>query len=291
MRTVRVGLVQVRVDGDVGVRLPARLAHLDALVAGVRPGELDLLCFPEACASPYLFADAADARRRAEPAEQAAGAVDFFRRLAVRLCCGVAAGLITLRGDAAPSARPRNVFVVVSPAGEVRVTRSKNLLYATDKRWADEPRPDEAFAVVRLPWLGDVRAMFAVCNDINSRDESDFEAYPLASAAARDRAQLVVLLTAWCSQGPTATAAEHDAAVEVDDQLDYWFARLRPLWGSGAHLVAADRVGREPVPGAKDGARVHYCGSSCAVRLGTTARVLGVLDAESEGVLRVQLEV
>ena len=302
MVRLRLALVQVRVDNSPAQTLASRLKHLDALLdeANVKRGDVDLVCFPEACCSPYLFESPQDAERRAEPERQRDVALEWVKATARRLDCGVAAGLILsdAEAEAETGARPRNAYVVVSPQGDVLTEQSKIFLYPTDEVWAAYPHPHEAaFRVVDLPWLGagNARMIVGVCNDINSSGANDFFAYPLASAGKKQHANIVCLLTAWCSAGPFDPPAAHDEPVEPSAQLKYWLARLEPMLGTGAVFIAADRVGRETIPanvGAGGGrARIRYCGSSCCIQLSPNQpRLLGNLDTENEGVLRAQVE-
>lgn len=141
----------------------------------------------------------------------------------------------------------------------------KHHLYGTltnahaDYLWAT---PGSAFVALDLPFPSSspgggagegFRLVPGICMDLNERDFAPTTEYALASFARDERADVLVVAMSWLDSEPPlegqggAKEAEggKDEWEEVRDVISYWVVRSMPLLGSGAALVAANRVGRE----------------------------------------------
>jgi len=254
----------------------ANQLEADALLASRKSAleGVDLIVLPEISFQPYLIANAASAIVDADLA------LRWAAKTAQAHGAGVCVGCVREQRG-----KLYNSLLIVDPHGQLVATRDKHFLYVSDKAWAE---PGAPFAKVTLPWLG-IDAMFAVCNDINGLtfDAEDMDKRALAHACAEQGVQLVVLSTAWCSAAPQDPAFMHDAAVNGAHIVEYWLSRLEPLIGSPTFFAAADRVGREAIPGFKT--RIQYCGTSCAISLREPRMCAAPLPTDQAGVAVVTL--
>ena len=273
---MKVALVQlVSQSRDV----QANQAEADKLLASRKSALLnegvDLIVLPELSFQPYLIANAASAIVDADLTLQ------WAAKTAKAHGAGVCVGCVREQ-----QGKLYNSLLIVDPQGNLIATRDKHFLYVSDKAWAEPGCP---FAKVTLPWMG-VDAMFAVCNDINGLtfDAEDMDKRALAHACAAQGVKLIVLSTAWCSAAPQDAAFLHDAPVNGAHIVEYWLSRLEPLIGSPIFFVAADRVGREAIPPGFN-ARIHYCGTSCAISLREPRMCAAPLPTDQAGVAVVTL--
>lgn len=87
--------------------------------------------------------------------------------------------------------------------------------------------------------------------DLNERDFAPTSEHTLASFARDERADVLVVAMSWLDSSEPieeeqeAAEAEKDEWEDVRDVISYWVVRCMPLLGSGAALIAANRVGRE----------------------------------------------
>jgi predicted amidohydrolase len=250
--------------------------------------DIDLLIFPEASFSPYLFKSPQDALHRGAYISETI-VLEFLKQKATQLKCGIIAGLVVVSRE---DQNPDNVYVIISPTGEEIVRRPKIFPYpGSDILWQRKTTTKTQFEPVQLPWLNNLKIMIGVCNDINCQDPNgeDWYDYPLATASLQHQVQVVILIAAWCSQHPTASAKEHDAKVTSNQQLDYWIDRLQPLMGKKVHFICSDRIGREVIPFHKESdAMLRYCGTSCVLDL-CTRNVISALNPEEENCLIVEI--
>ncbi|KAG0658027.1 Carbon-nitrogen hydrolase [Rhodotorula mucilaginosa] len=257
----------------------------EALIAGLVPGELDLLVLPEMAFTGYCFQSKEDVEEFAE-----AGDGPTFR-WAASTACGT-------------DQRPiyHNSLLVVGPDGAQVHTYHKTFLYGeltndrADYLWAEA---GTGFVALDLPFPSSspfhavaaaannsashhsapstFRLVPAICMDLNMPTfDAPFEKFELATFASEKRADIVVGSMAWLDSEPPLDSSEDesqrddsgdgkDAAAaasqweEVRSVISYWVLRLSPLIGSGAAFVCANRVGRE--------GDVVFTGSSCALEL------------------------
>lgn len=136
-----------------------------------------------------------------------------------------------------------NSAVLYGPNGEWVGHYRKTNLFVTDKSWAKPGELDihswggvyllydssigTGFATFLLP--SPLRTLsFGICNDLNISDSDTWTTedgpYEIANYALSHNANILVLLNAWLDSGKE----------EVEDTdwytLNYWAARLRPLW-------------------------------------------------------------
>ncbi|TNY22683.1 carbon-nitrogen hydrolase [Rhodotorula diobovata] len=305
-RSLRVACVQL----SPCFKDPARSRErADALIALMEPNTLDLLVLPEMAFTGALLPltpppprlDVAPFVEVAESGETR----DWAARTARGLNCYVLVGLPTVPRDAPTDEAPPpyyNSLLVVSPSGALVGVYHKHHLYGTltnahaDYLWAT---PGSAFVALDLPFPSSspgggagegFRLVPGICMDLNERDFAPTTEYALASFARDERADVLVVAMSWLDSEPPlegqggAKEAEggKDKWEEVRDVISYWVVRSMPLLGSGAALVAANRVGRE--------GDTVFTGSSCVVELGDRPAVAQFANKRGEAVILAEVE-
>ncbi|GJN89215.1 hypothetical protein Rhopal_002194-T1 [Rhodotorula paludigena] len=230
-------------------------------------------------------------REEIEPyAEDAASGPtsQWAAQTARRLACYVFVGLPTR--SAADGSQPssedlHNSLLIVSPSGSLTHVYHKHHLFggppperAVDYLWATA---GAGFTALDLPFPpssphaqegATFRLVPGICMDLNERDFAPTDEYALASFAAEQDADLLLVAMSWLD-----SAAEEGMREERDqegkegedewrDVLTYWVVRSMPLLGSGAALVCANRVGRE--------GETVFTGLSCAIELKSRPQVV-----------------
>ncbi|TFY71073.1 hypothetical protein EVG20_g1941 [Dentipellis fragilis] len=163
----------------------------------------------------------------------------FCAELAGRLCCYVAAGYAELLGDderqeedtiLADGTVARqigaNSAVVYGPNGQWVGEYRKSNLFSIDKTWA---KAGNGFATFHLPAPLNTVTL-GICNDLNARDAETWTLedgpYEVADHCIATETNLLIMLNAWLD-------SEEDGDSDEDWRtLNYWAARLRPLWVS-----------------------------------------------------------
>jgi len=243
---IRVGVVQ----------FSPRLGQLQDNVTAVRdfcarfaPGSLDLLCLPEMVLTGYGFPNAAAIAPHLEHPKNGPTA-RLCAELATNLRCYVAAGYPERLYDAdqETGAIGANSGLLYDPRGNCITNYRKSNLYEMDKSWA---RAGTGFTTFNLPPpIGHLT--LGICMDLNPFPPADWRGtegpYELASHAWSNGTNVLVLLNSWLDSG-------HDPADAHDwHTLNYWAARLRPLWdidtgNTGARkqtlVVICNRTGTE----------------------------------------------
>lgn len=210
--------------------LEALTAGADQLLASraLAPGTLDLLILPEMSFSKHVarFSSSSYTYTQRYLLTPASAKSDFDECLAwatntsLALHCGVICGCVRY----SPEEGFRNSILVTDPMGQLVAVRDKHFLYESDKVWAT---PGPAFSKIRLDWLN-LSAMVAICNDINGLtfDYQDMEKRSLANACMAQDVDLVILCTAWITAHPDDPPAAHDAPVQDEHTVLYWYACL-----------------------------------------------------------------
>ncbi|KAJ3550815.1 hypothetical protein NM688_g4992 [Phlebia brevispora] len=160
----------------------------------------------------------------------------FCADLSKRLHCHVAAGYPERLGDEeepTPTCATgddgvpivsvgANSAVLYGPDGNFIGNYRKTCLYKTDVTWA---HPGTGFTTYELPHPLHTMTM-GICMDLNAEppDEMEDATYELARHCVEKNANVLLLLNAWL-----------DSKEELDilkdwHTLNYWAARLRPLW-------------------------------------------------------------
>lgn len=206
---MRVAAVQFKADRKDRQGSRDRLLALCAQAA--ERGATLVVC-PEMALTGYLFTDAADVARVAEPAqgESFAALSSLAAHYGVTLVCGYPE-----RAEEAPTPCFYNSAWIIGPDGTLLSNYRKRLLYTADETWAkpgDTPYPQ-----VRLPW-GTLTA--GICMDLNDDRFVEF----LYGA----RADVIAFCTNWLEEGL--------------DLHSYW--RFRLLL-SRSVFVAANTYGSE----------------------------------------------
>ncbi|GAA5846010.1 hypothetical protein JCM9279_004754 [Rhodotorula babjevae] len=298
-RTLRVACVQL----SPCFKDPARSrGRASALIAPLDPDTLDLLVLPEMAFTGYCFESQEDIAPFVEDVETGE-TKQWAAQTAHKLNCYVLVGLPTAApASPSPSTAPTyyNSLLVVSPSGALAGVYHKHHLYGTltndgaDYLWATA---GEAFVALDLPFpssstsssspLDSFRLVPGICMDLNERDFAPTSEHALATFARDERADVLVVAMSWLDG--EALAEEEEERVDEDsdkwddvrDVISYWVARCMPLLGSGAALVAANRVERE--------GDTVFTGSSCAVELGARPAVAQWANKRGEAVIVAEL--
>ncbi|KAJ3747598.1 carbon-nitrogen hydrolase [Lentinula detonsa] len=239
-------------------QVQVNLARAKELCRQLKPRSIDLVCFPEMIMSGYNFENAQAIFPHLEHPKTGPTS-RFCAELASQLKCYVFAGYPErLLGDEAPkdftesreelemdsrTTVGANSAVLYGPGGEWVGHYRKTNLFVTDKSWA---KPGTGFATFHLP--SPLRTLsFGICNDLNVAESDTWTLeegpYEIANYALTQNADILVLLNAWL-----------DSAKEESEDMDwhtlnYWAARLRPLWanGNGNTNSAAENMQEEDV--------------------------------------------
>ncbi|GAA6050195.1 hypothetical protein JCM3770_000448 [Rhodotorula araucariae] len=278
---------------------PRSRERADALISRLLPNTLDLLVLPEMAFTGYCFESRRDIESFVESPETGE-TMRWAERTACRLNCYTVVGVPTVAPDASTSTPPAfyNSLLIVSPSGALSGVYHKHHLYGTltndaaDYLWAT---PGEAFVALDLPFPSSsphhaqgasFRLVPGICMDLNEKDFALTREYALASFAARQRADVLVVAMSWLDAEPPAEGDEgkevRDEWVLVRDTLSYWVMRCAPLLGSGAALVAANRVGRE--------GDTVFTGSSCVAELGDRPAIVQYASKRREEVMLAEVE-
>ncbi|KIK69821.1 hypothetical protein GYMLUDRAFT_34230 [Collybiopsis luxurians FD-317 M1] len=200
----------------------------------LKPGSVDLICFPEMIMSGYNFENAQAISPYLE-LPKSGPTSRFCSELAEQLECYVFAGYperltgdetLTNSAEGEHDARivGANSAVLYDPRGEQVGHYRKTNLFVTDRTWA---KSGTGFATFQLP--SPLRTLsLGICNDLNVTDSDEWTLeggpYEMADYALRQNSNILILLNAWLDSGK-------EMEEETDwHTLNYWAARLRPLW-------------------------------------------------------------
>jgi len=209
----------------------------------IQPRSLDLLCFPEMAFTGYVFDNATEISPYLEQPRTGPTSL-FCSEIARTLECYVFAGYPEVLSSGEPSNSKTttesmntscdsnraeevgaNSAVVYDPKGEWVGGYRKTHLFETDKTWA---KAGTGFATFILP--PPLRTVcLGICMDLNPQIEdwtSLRSPYEIAGHCLSNKANVLVLLNAWLDSTEDQKKA-HDLST-----LNYWSARLRPLWAN-----------------------------------------------------------
>ncbi|GAA5958906.1 hypothetical protein JCM8115_000685 [Rhodotorula mucilaginosa] len=297
LRTACVQLSPCFKDWDASRR------RADALIAGLVPGELDLLVLPEMAFTGYCFQSKEDVREFAE-----AGDGPTFRwaaSTAQRLGCYVLIGLPTVNPQTrGTDRRPiyHNSLLVVGPDGAHVHTYHKTFLYGeltndrADYLWAEA---GTGFVALDLPFPSSspfhavaaaannsashhsapstFRLVPAICMDLNMPTfDAPFEKFELATFASEKRADIVVGSMAWLDSEPPLDSSE-DESLRDDSGDGKDAAAAASQWEEVRSVISYWVLRLSPLIGSgaafvcanrvgREG-DVVFTGSSCALEL------------------------
>ena len=211
-----------------------------------------LIVCPEMAMSGYLFADAADVRRVAEPAT--GPSFQLLAALSARHGCTIVCGYPEVvpsdTGD-----RLYNSAWLIGPDGTLLYNYRKRLLFDADETWAQPG--DTAYPQLRLPW-GSLTA--GICMDLNDDRFTEFLVHEAAS--------VVAFCTNWLEEG--------------HDLHGYWRYRLL---GVRSIFVAANTYGDERCAGHSP---TRFAGQS--VILDAKGRPLAIAPSQGDAVITAEVQ-
>ncbi|TRM63894.1 carbon-nitrogen hydrolase [Schizophyllum amplum] len=219
---LRVAVVQF--NPKIG-QVQTNIARVRELCGKIEPQSVDLVCLPEMAFTGYVFDNSAAItpfleRPHTGPTSR------FCSELAARLRCYVVAGFPEqllpeeLIGDKVGA----NSAIIYGPQGERVGEYRKTNLFETDRTWSI---PGTGFASFVLP--GTLKRMtLGICMDLNAQPPAEWSVaegpYEIAEHARAHGSNLLILLNNWLDSG--------NETEEPTDwhTLNFWAARLRPLW-------------------------------------------------------------
>ncbi|KAF4590237.1 Carbon-nitrogen hydrolase [Pleurotus pulmonarius] len=277
-------------------QIRGNIARATELCKTIEPHSVDLVCLPEMIFTGYTFPDATSISSVLE--EPSAGPTSkFCAELAERLRCYVVTGYPErLRpeevpsGDEADQPVGANSAVMYGPNGDLINNYRKTNLFDTDKTWA---KAGTGFATIKLP--PPLRTVcLGICMDLNAQPPYDWTIeegpYELADHCITHKANLLILLNAWLQSEKGSKDDDTDWST-----LNFWAARLRPLWAESDNSVEqpdVDSPGTQRTvviacnrSGEENG--VNFAGSSACfdMKVGSgRPRLLDVMGKDEEGV-------
>ncbi|TEB40209.1 carbon-nitrogen hydrolase [Coprinellus micaceus] len=299
---LRIGVVQL--NPKIG-QVQDNIARARELCSKLQPKSLDILCFPEMAFSGYVFPNASAISPYLEHPRTGPTSA-FCASLANQLGCYVLAGYPEKLADDEERtplddglAVGANSCVLYDPQGEWVGGYRKTNLYTTDKTWA---KAGTGFTSFSLPPPLDTTTL-GICMDLNTLPGSPWSSledgpYELASYALHQKTRLLILANNWLlSEQPKAPGddGKHDC-----NTLEYWAARLRPLWARGEGDVGegrekegeeGERGGEETIvvvcnrSGVENG--ITFAGTSCIFSMTRNSgrpKLLDMMGKEEEGV-------
>ncbi|KAF8513774.1 hydrolase [Gautieria morchelliformis] len=277
----KIGLVQMA--PELG-QVETNTRKLFDLTAKLQPGNLDLLCLPEMVLTGYAFPSAEALKPYLErplvgPTSRCCSA------LAERLRCHVIAGYPEFLDDTEPQTSTQvigfNSAVIYGPDGQWRGGYRKTNLFSTDMTWA---RQGTGFGLLDLGHpLG--RISLGICMDLNPFPPAIWNTeegpYELANFAIDNDTRLVVILCAWLD------SKAHPEEPWDRQTLNYWIARLLPLWRQvDDRQTERDTIVAICNRAGADG-DVLFAGTSAILRLSQSQdapEILGLMRRDEEGV-------
>ncbi|EJC98131.1 hydrolase [Fomitiporia mediterranea MF3/22] len=297
-RKFRVAIVQFapaigRVEENVG--------KANELCSKIQPDSVDLVCLPEMIFTGYDFPNAEAITPYLEEPQKGPTS-QFCKSLARRLRCHVAAGYPEVLKPEERGTREDGSAIVGANSAAIYDHQGKFLggyrkghLYETDRTWAIEGDNFKSWKLTALP--DEVQTLsIGICMDLNPRPPTLWTLkdgpYEMAnycrSTEGKPRTNILLLLNAWLDS-KEVTDSKWDLQT-----LNYWIARLRPLWDTEheSNSRSSEAEGKETIVVicnrcGVDNADTLFAGTSAVLRLreGTgDPEVVGVMGRREESV-------
>ncbi|KIP08928.1 hypothetical protein PHLGIDRAFT_23215 [Phlebiopsis gigantea 11061_1 CR5-6] len=220
----------------------------------IEPGTVDLVCLPEMIFTGYAYPNAPSIKPYLE--DPGAGPTSkFCAELSKRLRCHVVAGYpealgkdeprdVIVMGDYVHEEVGANSAILYSPDGTLLGNYRKTNPFETDMTWA---KPGTGFATYQLPHPLHTMVL-GICMDLNAQPPAlwtlEDGPYEIAQHCLDKKANVLVLLNAWLD-----SCREFDDATDWST-LNFWAARLRPLWARSEDIE--DEGGDEEEPSQRE---------------------------------------
>ncbi|GJD06451.1 Isoaspartyl peptidase/L-asparaginase [Galdieria sulphuraria] len=196
------------------------------------------LVLPEMCFTGYSFTSKKQIQSLVEPLQ--GPTLTFCSQLAIENDCYISAGFPEVDLD---TGKYYNSVLVTNPRGQLVHCYRKTFLYETDKHWAEKGTAFRYFVDEN-----NHKVACGICMDINPEDFLRYEDYEFASYCASQSIDIILFSSAWIGQA--------DDLFTLDQ---YWYLRLKPLWGKPCIFVGANRIGKE--------GDTQFIGQSCILSL------------------------
>ncbi|KAI0345908.1 carbon-nitrogen hydrolase [Trametopsis cervina] len=232
--SLRVAMVQFA--PEIG-KVAENIQKASAIVAKLEPHTVDIVCLPEMIFSGYVFADTTAVSPYLED-PRTGPTSQFCIELAKRLHCYVTAGYPERLAPDEPrnpvlNQKPydttaeevgSNSAIFFGPEGEFIGNYRKTNPYDIDMTWS---KPGTGFGLYKLPHPLHTMAL-GICMDLNPIPPASWSLedgpYEIADFCLEKEANVLVLLNAWLD------SKQEPENVRDWHTLNYWAARLRPLW-------------------------------------------------------------
>lgn len=243
---IRVAVVQF--DSKIG-KAQDNISRATEICNELAPRSVDLVCLPEMIFSGYVFPDSVAISPFLEEPQQGPTSI-FVSELAKRLQCYVMAGYperlkpeehhTILKDGKEINQVGANSAVICDPEGNFIGNYRKTNLFMTDMTWA---KPGTGFMTLHLPAPLNTVSL-GICMDLNCQPPSEWGLetgpYEIADHCIDNQSNVLILLNAWLD------SKEQEESDEDWRVLNYWAARLRPLW------VTEQSAESDPAQPAKD---------------------------------------
>lgn len=269
MSMLRVAVVQL--NPKLG-QVQANIQRARDLCNKLQPKSLDLVCFPEMAFTGYMFDDAAAATPHLE--EPRTGPTSqFCAELAKKLNCYVLAGYPELLSPtdriepthmdpekSCEDAVGANSAVMFGREGEWITGYRKTNLFDTDMTWA---KAGTGFASLKLPPPLNSTSI-GICMDLNPERGKSWNLltgpYEIADHCIQSESNLLIMLNSWLESSESQKGSGVDGADW--DTLEYWAARLRPLWAEEEALQFSNAQPQDQYPLPPSDTTVVLCNRS-----------------------------
>ncbi|KAF8327026.1 hydrolase [Cantharellus anzutake] len=277
----RIAVVQF--DPQLG-KVRENISKVEALTAQLQPGSVDLLCFPEMAFTGYCFASFSDIRPFLEDSidgETSRFCCSIAKRLRCHVICGYPEKLSGYSESRQSDDLAANSAILISPEGKLLSNYRKSNLFEFDKPWAEA---GNGFTTLDLPApLG--RTVIAICMDLNPFPPAEWTSsggpFEVAEHIRGTNADTLIFLCNWLDSG-------EDPDCEWDTRtLQYWVARLKPLWDEEYDTdLSTDRVRTVIIcnrTGLEQG--VLFAGTSVVFRMSRRdgPEIVGMMKRKTEG--------
>ena len=223
------------------------------------PQSTQLIVLPEMIFTGYVFKSKQDIM----PFAVDTSAMQLMKETALVRKCYVAYGAPFLENS-----KLYNALHLINPKGELQFTHKKSHLYELDEPWSEE---GPGFFSSELEIENrKLTVSFGICMDMNPyKFQAPYESFEFANSCLKHKSDVVICSNAWLHPEQDST----DTTVSMST-IQYWADRCRPLIGSNAVCVIANRTGKE------EGTK--FAGSSCILHLKKRPELLAVIEHEED---------
>ncbi|CDW83642.1 carbon-nitrogen family protein [Stylonychia lemnae] len=171
-----------------------------------------------------------------------------------------------------------NSMLIVSEKGEILKNYRKHLLYYTEVIYIT-PGPNYEYLDIKIARINQViRFGLAICNDIWTRGEKEYELMEFANFHKENNSQIILGISNWPNY-----EIYQDEQIMSYVQVSVWLNRMIPIFASGQtrqnkYLIWNNCCGRF-------NDQMRFVGSSCILQLTPQIKYVNKLNVTQESVL------